>query len=132
MGIRMQPGGTEPYILVVEDDDHLAGLVQALLVDAGHSVRRARNGAVALRTLQTSTPAAIILDLMMPVMDGWTFLERYHEHTGNKDVPIVVVSATPPGEALAQRVGVRAMLPKPFDIEDLVDAITDITNHRSA
>jgi CheY-like chemotaxis protein len=126
---ELQVGGTAESILLVEDDDHIASLLQALLTDAGYSVLRARNGAVALRSLESSTPAAIILDLMMPVMDGWTFLARYREHRTSADIPIVVVSAVAPVQASAEELGVRAVLAKPFNIEDVVDAITDITGH---
>ena len=64
-----------PQILVVEDDDAIRGLVSEVLRDDGYDVREATNGVEALDRLREERPDLIVLDLMMPVMDGWAFVE---------------------------------------------------------
>ena len=67
-----------PQILVVEDDDAIRELVSDVLRDDGYDVREATNGVEALGRIREERPDLIVLDLMMPVMDGWTFVEECH------------------------------------------------------
>src|SRR5216683_349145 len=83
-----------PQILVVEDDDAIRGLVSEVLRDDGYDVREASNGVEALDRVREQRPDLIVLDLMMPVMDGWTFVEECRPKPGCDDVPIVVTSAS--------------------------------------
>jgi CheY-like chemotaxis protein len=110
-------------ILVVDDDDSIRGLVSEVLRDDGYQVREATNGAEALAVLGTTCPDLIVLDLMMPVMDGWTFVERCRAAAPCGDVPIVVTSAAydlPNTAARLRRLGVRTCLAKPFDLDGLL------------
>ena len=112
-----------PQILVVEDDDAIRGLVSEVLRDDGYQVSEASNGAEALERLRDQRPDLIVLDLMMPVMDGWTFVEKCRSHADCEDVPIVVTSASHDLPLTAERLrtfGVRTCLAKPFDVEGLL------------
>src|SRR5216683_1405811 len=83
-----------PQILVVEDDAAIRGLVSDVLRDDGYDVREATNGVEALEQLRYERPDLIVLDLMMPVMDGWAFVEECRRKRVCGDVPIVVTSAS--------------------------------------
>jgi two-component system chemotaxis response regulator CheY len=110
-------------ILVVEDDEAIRGLVSEVLRDDGYDVGEAANGLEALQYVDNHRPDLIVLDLMMPVMDGWTFVERCRQHPCCSDVPIVVTSASHDLPKTAERLrsfGVRTCLAKPFDVDGLL------------
>jgi CheY-like chemotaxis protein len=112
-----------PQILVVEDDDAIRGLVSDVLRDDGYQVIEASNGVEGLEQVSRRTPDLIVLDLMMPVMDGWTFVEECRRQPGCESVPIVVTSASHDLNRTAERLrsfGVRTCLAKPFDLEGLL------------
>ena len=113
--------------VLIEDDASIRNLFAEELRYRGYSVIVARNGSEALDRLDMMTPDVIVLDLMMPVMDGWTFVEHYRNQAGRRPVPIIAVSAEgdlPPGyEAL----GVTAFLRKPFDLNELANCIAQLT-----
>jgi CheY-like chemotaxis protein len=116
-------------ILVVEDDADLRAAVADILEDEGFHVHVAENGQDALVELDHmgQRPCLVLLDLMMPVMDGFTFMERLRADPGLSQVPVVVCSASvrePPE-------GARAMLRKPFEIPALVDAVSGYCARRS-
>ena len=112
-----------PQILVVEDDDAIRELVSDVLRDDGYDVREATNGAEALKQVCNERPDLIVLDLMMPVMDGWAFVEECRVKAFCEDVPIVVTSASHDLPTTAERLrsfGVRTCLAKPFDVDGLL------------
>ena len=112
-----------PRILLVEDDDAIRGLVSEVLRDDGYEVREATNGVEALDQLRADCPDLIVLDLMMPVMDGWAFVEECRRKPCCDDVPIVVTSASHDLPRTAERLrtfGVRTCLAKPFDVDGLL------------
>jgi two-component system chemotaxis response regulator CheY len=119
----LRPGVMMPQILVVEDDAAIRGLVSEILRDDGYQVREASNGAEALERLSDVRPDLIVLDLMMPVMNGWAFVEECRNKPDCGDVPIVVTSASHDLQRTAERLrsfGVRTCLAKPFDVDGLL------------
>lgn len=109
-------------LLVVEDDAAIAATLRDALHDAGHSVRLAGTGAAALDELHQELPDLILLDLMLPDMDGWTFLRRRERELAR--VPVLVVSAAGPGgAAAAHELGAPIFLAKPFDLDVLLGQI---------
>jgi CheY-like chemotaxis protein len=94
-------------ILVVDDDDLLRDAVSEALRDAGYDVTEARDGKHALDTLRDSRPTLIILDLMMPVMNGWELAEVLRDDPELKTIPVCVLSAVadraPPQSAATLR-----------------------------
>jgi CheY-like chemotaxis protein len=112
-----------PQILVVEDDDAIRGLVSDVLRDDGYQVLEACNGLEGLEQVSRRTPDLIVLDLMMPIMDGWTFVEECRRKPGCEGIPIVVTSASHDLSRTAERLrsfGVRTCLAKPFDVDGLL------------
>jgi DNA-binding response OmpR family regulator len=109
-------------ILVVEDDEALRTLTRMALEDEGYEVITAENGATALRLLQANHPQLILLDLRMPVMDGWEFGRHYREQSASS-APIVVLTAGSDRSLNLKGLQVDAILPKPYDVEDLLSLV---------
>jgi CheY-like chemotaxis protein len=111
--------GTEKVVLVIEDDFDIRDAMQEVLQDEGYSVFTADNGAAALDVLgRIPTPGLVLLDLMMPEMDGHQFLEILREDPRFRTVPVVVVSA---GITVAP--SIAGYIKKPFDTEVLVETV---------
>ena len=106
-------------VLVVEDDLDLLGLLEMLLQDAGHRVRTARDGAQALERVSEEMPALILLDMRMPVMNGWEFAREFRARHG-RACPIVVVTAAENARLRAAEVEAEGFLAKPFDLDDVL------------
>ena len=107
-------------VLVVDDDQDIRELLVSVLEDDGYQAKSAQNGREALDVLEHWKADVVVLDLMMPVMDGWTFADRMHEKW---DIPIVVISAATDVKRHAGRVGAAGVIPKPFEIESLLPII---------
>ncbi len=114
-------------VLVVEDDRPIATMIADELGASGHQVEIAWNGQEALMSLDSSPPDAIVLDLMMPMLNGWDFVEQYRAHTGGQTIPIVVVSAAGAVPRSMEALGVKRFLRKPFAIEVLEQCVTEVT-----
>jgi DNA-binding response OmpR family regulator len=111
-------------VLVIDDDLPLRGMLAAALRQHGFQVLLAGDGAEGQRALTIHNPDVILLDLAMPDVNGWDFLQRLQEtgHLGR--VPIIVISAHVRVEPQALlQMGVSAILPKPFNLPDLLDVI---------
>jgi two-component system, chemotaxis family, chemotaxis protein CheY len=113
-------------VLVVDDDSSIRNLLAEELRYRGYSVVVARNGIEALDRLEVMTPDVIVLDLMMPVMDGWTFVEHYRDRAGRRSVPIIAVSAAGDLPTGYRALGVTAFLRKPFDLNELANCIAQM------
>jgi two-component system response regulator HydG len=100
----------------VEDDpDILSSLAEAIR-EEGFEVETAANGYQALSRLEQQLPDLIFLDLMMPLMDGWKFLQVARDRFPAMRAPVVVLSAVHNLTQEAQRLGITRFLPKPFDL----------------
>jgi CheY-like chemotaxis protein len=109
-------------ILVVEDDDNIRDTVRQILELEGYKVHVAENGKRAIEVLENlKYPCLILLDLMMPVMNGWQFLEARKKNTVIADLPVIVVSAV--GEQ-AQGAGATEIMRKPPDIDSLLETVS--------
>jgi CheY-like chemotaxis protein len=117
--MRMQ----NEYILVIEDDSSIRNMLCLALEMSDYPVMAAANGHEALTLLckTDNKPSLILLDLMMPIMDGWTFAKKLEENPKLKDIPIVVLTA------FADRAGPipnsRALLRKPVDFAKLMTVV---------
>lgn len=113
----------EPRILIVEDDLDARETMRFVLEREGFAVEGASDGREALAVLHRgSRPCLILLDLGMPVMDGWAFLSALERDSELAAIPIVVVSARADGHVGTR---VNGMLSKPFDARALVDTVRE-------
>jgi two-component system, chemotaxis family, chemotaxis protein CheY len=109
-------------ILVVDDDESIRQIVRLCLSDEGYEVFEASNGEEALEALSTFRPSLILLDLRMPVMDGWEFARRYGTLPG-PHVPIVAFVAALNAEQECADLDAAGILAKPFDLDELLHAV---------
>jgi DNA-binding response OmpR family regulator len=120
------------HILLVEDDQDLAAFMREVLVAAGFEVTVAGNGRAGLAALDRRPYALVVLDLMLPEMDGIEFRLRQRQHSPQWNTPALVVSAHYNGEKLARSVGADGYLAKPFAGEDLTAAVHQVLAAASA
>jgi DNA-binding response OmpR family regulator len=114
------PAGHRP-ILVVDDDPEILAMLRDFLEGEGLSVRTAANGEEALAVLRDIAPSLILLDMRMPVLDGWGFAERYQAQAHG--YPIVVMTAAESARSWAQEIGATGYIAKPFDVNELLQTI---------
>ena len=113
-------------VLVVEDDEAIGELLELALIDeGGYDVRRACDGLEALDVLGVWRPDVIVLDLMMPRMDGWRFREEQVRRGIAPDVPILVASASRRAQSPTLDFA-RAVIRKPFDLGELLDLVAEL------
>lgn len=118
-------------ILVVDDDDGVRSLIRAVLRRHGHDVDTARDGDEALRKIGDGDYSLILLDLMMPRIDGLEVLERSAEALDETGTLIVVMTAA--DESLISKLDrrrVHGLIRKPFDIEELAEIVTESIDSR--
>lgn len=111
------------YVLVVDDDPAIRGLVAEALRSEGYTVDLAAHGREALEAMRARKPATVVLDLMMPVMDGFTFMDACHREALCRDVPIVVISAAQDALKKLPEQPVQAWIQKPFDLGHLIQTV---------
>ncbi|MHB8874895.1 MAG: response regulator [Myxococcaceae bacterium] len=108
--------------MVVDDDPDILEALSEILEVEGFDIRRARNGQEALERLGPNPPHLILLDLMMPVMDGWEFAQRLHQRKDGA-IPIIVLSADRNVGAKARELGAVGHLAKPFELSELLEMV---------
>lgn len=111
---------TRPRILLVEDNSDVRRLYAIGLNQRGYEVKLAANGAEAFERIQADKPDFILLDWLMPLMDGGQVLERLGQN-GVDSIPIIVISGQPAPDAIDPRI--RCWLTKPVGIDELVTVI---------
>src|SRR5687768_9953579 len=110
--------GPRSRVLVVDDESELRRLFRVVLSEGGFEVKEAANGADALVLAQRWRPDVIVLDLMMPVMNGWQFAEAYGGSSERKAAVVVITAAGPGAVRSAASLGVvSAVLSKPIDVD---------------
>jgi CheY-like chemotaxis protein len=114
------------HILVVDDDAAIRNVVADILELSDFQVRTASNGAEALDRLRLDPPAAVLLDLMMPVMDGREFLRRVRSEPMWASLPVVIMSAARDASLLVGEMDAQAFLPKPFELDTVLQLVNEL------
>ncbi len=112
-------------ILVVDDEPQVVWMLQFSLESEGYTTFAARDGLAALAGIHEHRPKLMLLDIMMPVMDGWSVLEEIQDLPDEDRPRIVVVSARSSlrDRAKAAELGADAFVAKPFNVDDLLDVL---------
>ncbi len=115
----MTPG---QYILVVDDDDDFREALSEVLLDAGYPVQQAENGEVALARIAVEAPGIVLLDLKMPVLDGWGVMERMRNDPRGAAIPILILSAYG-FEWEAELLGAQGYVPKSVGMDEILERV---------
>ena len=110
-------------VLVVEDESYLCELLSDVIESEGHTARKASNGLEALERMKERKPQLVLLDLMMPIMDGWEFMEALRANPQWDGVPIVIITAIYDVKRTQEETGARAVITKPFDIDQITEIV---------
>jgi CheY-like chemotaxis protein len=106
-------------VLIVDDDADMLEVMELVLRDAGYPTRSALNGRLALDAVANGMPRLILLDMLMPVMNGWQFAREFRARYGD-EVPIVVATAAEHVRARSDGLDASDVLPKSFEVADLL------------
>lgn len=110
-------------VLVVDDEPYLCDLIADVLEAEGHTARKASHGLEALERVREHKPDLILLDLMMPIMDGWEFVQALRAMPQFASIPVVVITAHYQIGRTQQELNARAIITKPFDIDQIGEVV---------
>lgn len=110
-------------VLVVDDDPTILEVFDLLLSDAGYDVELAENGRSALTIVERSRPDLIMLDLMMPVMNGWDVMHTLRTQPESRSIPVIILSADQNVESKANELQAEDYCSKPFDVDDVMSKV---------
>ncbi len=115
-------------VLVVDDEPQVVWMLRFSLEAAGYRVLSAREGREALVAVREHRPDLMLLDIMMPAMDGWAVLQHLQELPSDERPKVIVLSARTGvrDRARASELGADAFVPKPFNVDDLLDVMSGL------
>ncbi|MCG2725476.1 MAG: response regulator [Elusimicrobia bacterium] len=118
-------------ILIVDDDPEISSLVQYALESVGHEIKLCENGRDVIDMLHDFKPDLLILDVMLPGIDGFSIATEITEDEQLSSMPLIILSALEPSRTMFQRFAqVSSFLTKPFNTDDLLEAVkTALANH---
>ena len=130
LGENFDPNQQSLVVLIVEDDEVFAGVLKDYAVEKGFSPMLAHRGDTALEMARTHLPDAIVLDIMLPVMDGWTILKQLKADPKTKHIPVHMMSAGDERTDKARHEGAIGFLKKPIATEELDHAFKSLIHHQ--
>jgi len=131
--VTTNPNG-QGTILIVEDDEDSRYVYGIVLEDHGFSVAMARSGGEGLRLARETRPRAILMDVSIPGMDGWTVTERLKSDPDTKTIPVIIITAHafPEDVARARQVGCDSFLTKPCEPRRVLEEVVRVLATRAA
>jgi CheY-like chemotaxis protein len=124
-----RPQESKGVVLLVDDDRDIVDAIRALLEDDGFDVVTANNGFAALRQLRRAGPRpdVIVLDLMMPLLDGWDFRAEQLADPAVRDIPVIIMTASGLTDGMLDgQLKAAAVLPKPIEVEPFLRVLNDL------
>ena len=118
----LEQGGART-VLVVDDDPGVLEVLELALNAEGYEVILAHDGREALERAVSNHPHLMLVDLMMPIMDGWQFVRECRKYDGCDKTPVIVLSAARDLEKAVRDLGVQAVVSKPFNLDDLLELV---------
>ena len=120
---------TKGYLLIVEDDPDIRGLLDTTLQFKGYRVIATQNGRVALETIQKERPTLIVADIMMPELDGFGLVHRLRLNPETRTIPVIFITATYvtlEDRDFSLRIGATRFIQKPVDMDNLLTQINEL------
>ncbi|HEX8600625.1 MAG TPA: response regulator [Chloroflexia bacterium] len=111
-------------ILVIDDEPEILSTVATILEFEGYEVEQAANGAEGLDCIERNRPSLVLLDMRMPVLNGWDFARILKEK--GVHLPIIVMTAAQDARQWAREVGASGYIAKPFDVDDLLTTVGEL------
>ncbi|HVJ89679.1 MAG TPA: response regulator [Labilithrix sp.] len=111
------------HVLIVEDDADIREILAEMLTASGYRVTSVSNGLEALQALARDTPSVVVLDLMMPVMDGWELRQRMLADPALRDIPVIIMSGSANLAQSTMHLRPARVLRKPVPLNDVLDAV---------
>lgn len=118
-----------PKLILCVEDEHLsAEAVRRALNYAGYEVQTAATAAAALAAMQVRRPDLVLLDLLLPDVNGYSFIDLLRDYEGLDQIPIIIVSgcASPEAQSLGRELGARSYLIKPFTAPELIECVNNV------
>ena len=122
-------------VVCIEDEPEMIDLIKLILSRKGFEVLGANGGEKGLKLIRENLPDLILLDLMMPEMDGWQVYQQLKADDATKDIPVIVVTAKAQNidKVLGLHIAkVDDYIPKPFSLQELIDRVEDVLSRREA
>jgi len=125
---------TKKQILCIEDDEEMIDLIRLILTRRGFEVIGASNGASGLEIIKDKKPDLILLDLMMPEMDGWEVYQLIKSDEASQNIPVIVVTAK--AQSIDRVLGLHIakvddFITKPFSPQELLDSIESVLDRKA-
>jgi two-component system, chemotaxis family, chemotaxis protein CheY len=117
-------------VLIVDDSQDIRDAFTHILDYEGYIVATASNGQEAWDCLEKQRPDLILLDLMMPVLNGWDFASKLRERSEFSDIPVVILSASVSNTPDINKIGVNGFIKKPVDLENLLSTVNHFCYQR--
>lgn len=122
-------------VVCIEDEPAMIDLIRLILSRKGYTVTGATGGREGLELVQTSQPDIVLLDLMMPDMDGWEVYQKLKAHESTREIPVIVVTAK--AQSIDKVLGLHIAkvddyITKPFGPQDLIESIEKVLSRRTA
>lgn len=114
-------------VLVVEDDPNVRRDVADVLVEEGYEVEQAADGFAALERARARRPDVVLLDLYLPLMDGWALRTALRALDANHEPVVIVMTTDRYAREEAKQLGAQGCLPKPFDLDDLLRLLAQVS-----
>lgn len=121
----MTRNGLRKKVLVVDDDAFIRALLRTWLQEAGYSVVTAGDGQQALEQVEREKPDIVLLDLMMPTLDGYAVIRWLRRCESTRRLPIIVLSADMRAHQKLEGAGVNGLISKPFDLEEVLHRVNE-------
>jgi DNA-binding response OmpR family regulator len=128
-GRTRRSGGAQspgPVVLIVDDNPDILLLLETNLRRTGFRVAKAADGELALRAIEEDPPDVVLLDLMMPVLDGWGVLDRLKGRPGAPPVIIISAATSQSNVDRAYELGAVGYITKPFSLTEMIDKINEV------
>ncbi len=122
-------------VVCIEDEPAMIDLIRLILSRKGYTVNGATGGREGLELVQSSQPDIVLLDLMMPDMDGWEVYQKLKAHESTREIPVIVVTAK--AQSIDKVLGLHIAkvddyITKPFGPQDLIESIEKVLSRRTA